>query len=186
MTFSEDGKAIGTDEELMNRVCQFEHDEAIADMKISVDSVDRMMSLYQRRHRLITAAGGLVVRDGKCLVIDRRGHLDLPKGKTEVGESPEETAVREVAEEVGLSGMKIEDHVAATYHTYNIGSETVVKRTDWFLMRLEDMGVEPVLQTEEDIVGSKWMSADEMKASEQSTYTSLRPIFGSLSEVLGA
>ena len=63
-----------------------------------------------------TSAGGLVVdRDGQVLRgaligrIDRRGRLlwSLPKGHVEEGETPEDTAVREVAEETGITGRVV-------------------------------------------------------------------------------
>ena len=61
-----------------------------------------------------TSAGGLVVADDgvhgpRAALIgrtDRRGRLlwSLPKGHIEAGETPEDTAVREVAEETGILG----------------------------------------------------------------------------------
>ncbi|WP_092602467.1 NUDIX hydrolase [Actinopolyspora xinjiangensis] len=61
-----------------------------------------------------TSAGGLVVDSGwdNAAVIgrsDRRGRLlwSLPKGHIETGETPEETAVREVSEETGIIGRVI-------------------------------------------------------------------------------
>jgi 8-oxo-dGTP pyrophosphatase MutT (NUDIX family) len=61
-----------------------------------------------------TSAGGLVVADDgvtgpRAALIgrtDRRGRLlwSLPKGHIEVGETPADTAVREVAEETGIIG----------------------------------------------------------------------------------
>src|SRR4051812_22114767 len=60
-----------------------------------------------------TSAGGLVV-DGAGMAaraaligrLDRRGRLrwSLPKGHVEVGETTEDAAVREVAEETGITG----------------------------------------------------------------------------------
>nr|WP_245694691.1 NUDIX hydrolase [Actinopolyspora mzabensis] len=61
-----------------------------------------------------TSAGGLVVDGGweNAAVIgrsDRRGRLlwSLPKGHIETGETPEETAAREVSEETGIIGRVI-------------------------------------------------------------------------------
>lgn len=63
-----------------------------------------------------TSAGGLVldrlgtgVRGALIGRLDRRGRLlwSLPKGHVEAGETEEDTAVREVAEETGISGRVI-------------------------------------------------------------------------------
>ncbi len=57
---------------------------------------------------VVRAAGGIVVRAGdsggwEVAVVHRPERLDwtLPKGKIEVGESPTQCAIREVAEETG-------------------------------------------------------------------------------------
>lgn len=66
-----------------------------------------------RRLRTVdeTSAGGLVVdaeRGSAALIgrLDRRGRLlwSLPKGHIESGETPEQAAIREVAEETGIAG----------------------------------------------------------------------------------
>ena len=55
------------------------------------------------------SAGGVVVRDGQCVVIvptrlaaNGAKVLALPKGHPEEGESPSEAALREVREEAGV------------------------------------------------------------------------------------
>ena len=52
----------------------------------------------------LRAAGGLVVRDGRVLVVHRPKYDDwaFPKGKLEDGETWEQAAVREVEEETSL------------------------------------------------------------------------------------
>ena len=50
--------------------------------------------------------GGVVVRDREVIVIVPRGRrrvLGLPKGGRNAGESPEQTAAREVREETGIT-----------------------------------------------------------------------------------
>jgi 8-oxo-dGTP pyrophosphatase MutT (NUDIX family) len=63
-----------------------------------------------------TSAGGLVVdgidTDAKAALIgrlDRRGRLrwSLPKGHVEAGETNEDAAIREVAEETGITGRVV-------------------------------------------------------------------------------
>ena len=51
------------------------------------------------------AAGALVIIDGKVLLFQRKGETgyDLPFGKRNPGETPEETAIREVREETGYT-----------------------------------------------------------------------------------
>ncbi|MEP6696672.1 MAG: NUDIX hydrolase [Pseudonocardiales bacterium] len=75
----------------------------------------------KRRHRSLrrveeTSAGGLVVQGtGEATLgvligrVDRRGRLlwSLPKGHIESGESAEQAAVREVAEETGITGRVV-------------------------------------------------------------------------------
>jgi 8-oxo-dGTP pyrophosphatase MutT (NUDIX family) len=61
----------------------------------------------QGSHRVVQAAGGLVVRDGLVLVVHRPRYDDwsLPKGKLDPGESLEECARREVWEETGFEAV---------------------------------------------------------------------------------
>jgi 8-oxo-dGTP diphosphatase len=61
--------------------------------------------------RTVRAAGGLVVRDGKVLLVHRPKYDDwsFPKGKCDDGESDESCALREVEEETGLRCELLEE-----------------------------------------------------------------------------
>jgi 8-oxo-dGTP pyrophosphatase MutT (NUDIX family) len=54
---------------------------------------------------VVRAAGGIIVRDGRVLLVHRPKYADwsFPKGKLEPDESWEAGALREVEEETGLS-----------------------------------------------------------------------------------
>src|SRR5215468_3875790 len=67
-------------------------------------SVRDMPSVRIPNIELVRAAGGIVERDGRMLLIHRPEYEDwsFPKGKLVDGESWEEGALREVEEETGL------------------------------------------------------------------------------------
>ena len=81
----------------------------------------------------IRASGGLVVRDGRVLVVHRPEYDDwtFPKGKAEPGESDEACAVREVEEETGLRCELGEE--LPTTHTPDTRGRP--KRVRWWRMR---------------------------------------------------
>jgi 8-oxo-dGTP diphosphatase len=74
----------------------------------------------------------VVLRDGCVLLVHRPRYDDwsLPKGKLDVGESWEEGALREVAEEAGLS-CKLGKEVGRTYYVDSQGRDKEVR---YFLM----------------------------------------------------
>ncbi|MBW6481397.1 MAG: NUDIX domain-containing protein, partial [Bacteroidales bacterium] len=77
---------------------------------ITITDADQktILEYFAEKLVLIEAGGGLVQNPaGEILFIFRRGKWDLPKGKPEKEESIEETAIREVEEETGISGLKI-------------------------------------------------------------------------------
>ena len=82
----------------------------------------------------IHAAGGVVVRDGKVLLVHRPRYNDwtFPKGKLDPGESFADAALREVQEETGLS-CTLERELPAT--RYEVGSRPKLVR--YWLMKPE-------------------------------------------------
>ena len=129
--------------------------------------------------KLQTAAGGLVKNtQGEILGIFRRGAWDMPKGKTEAGESIEETAVREVQEETGLNNLVVERFLGRTLHTFwsyhSKISKRILKESFWYEMRTTDDNLVP--QTEEDIELAEWISPED--------FVNRKPIYSNILDVL--
>jgi 8-oxo-dGTP pyrophosphatase MutT (NUDIX family) len=74
----------------------------------------------------LRAAGGVVVRDGRVLLVHRPKYDDwaFPKGKLEDGESWEEAALREVEEETGLR-CELGEYVGSTHYPMREGMKEV-------------------------------------------------------------
>ncbi|MFI6430179.1 NUDIX hydrolase [Rhodococcus oryzae] len=95
-----------------------------------------------------TSAGGLVVdgldgpRDEQCAALigrtDRRGRLlwSLPKGHIEQGETAEQTAMREVAEETGIQGTVLAELGSIDYWFVTEGRR-VHKTVHHYLLRFQ-------------------------------------------------
>jgi 8-oxo-dGTP pyrophosphatase MutT (NUDIX family) len=99
-------------------------------------STDR--SARERVHRdghvSETSFGGVVVRDGDVLVITPAGKrvTGLPKGGPNAGETPEETAVREVREETGVTA-RVRESLGDVRYWYRRGGRRVHKTVRFFL-----------------------------------------------------
>ena len=67
--------------------------------------------------------------------LDRRGRLrwSLPKGHVEAGETTEQAAVREVAEETGIDG-RITARLGSVDYTFTAEGRRIHKRVHHFLM----------------------------------------------------
>ncbi len=126
--------------------------------------------------RTITAAGGVILRKpntgNEILLIYRNGHWDLPKGKCELGESVENCARREVAEEVGIPEPSILRSLGTTQHEYEQSGEHYLKTTHWYLMETESDHFVP--QKEELIEEVAWVQLDQ--AIQQVGFENLRKV----------
>jgi 8-oxo-dGTP pyrophosphatase MutT (NUDIX family) len=129
----------------------------------------------------IEAAGGVVVKNRKILVIFRNEKWDLPKGKIHKDETPEKAALREVHEECGINGHSIILQLSPTFHIYkspykdNYG-QWILKKTYWFEMHYS--GSEKGRpQTEENITEVKWFSKSELDLVLLNTYENIKTVF---------
>jgi 8-oxo-dGTP pyrophosphatase MutT (NUDIX family) len=139
---------------------------------------DRLRTVHE------TSAGGLVIDgiDGPkdtqvaALIgrIDRRGRMlwSLPKGHIELGETAEQTAIREVAEETGIQGSVLAALGSIDYWFVTEGRR-VHKTVHHYLMRFlggelsdEDVEVTEVAWVPLKELPSRLAYADERKLAE--------------------
>lgn len=124
----------------------------------------------------IEAAGGIVQNDQHDLLfIERLGKWDLPKGKIDDGESPEEAALREIEEETGVGNLTLKKKVGETYHAYNAYGKHFLKTTHWFYATCAGT---PILtpQTEEHITDIAWIPTADIRKPVANTYASIKEI----------
>ena len=118
----------------------------------------------------VTAAGGVLLKQNKTvsspevLLIYRRGVWDLPKGKLEDDETIKECALREVAEEVGLSTLpEMGLFLTKTYHEYQYEGTRFGKETHWFTMSLRKAVATFYPEEKEGIERVTWCPLREAK-----------------------
>ena len=141
------------------------------------EDVKKLFKDFKSIYKTIKAAGGVVNNEkGETLMIFRRGHWDLPKGKIDEGEKKKAAAIREVQEETGLKEVALGDTIGKTYHTYKDHKKRrVLKLTYWYLMQTSDSQLIP--EAEEDIEEAVFV---ELKSFFQQP----RKIFGNILDVL--
>lgn len=111
-----------------------------------------------------TSAGGVVYRStdhGTEVIVSKHSGYHkwvLPKGLVEDGESLEQTALREVAEEVGVKA-EIESSLGEPEsYIYTLNGERIFKKVQYYLMKYTaDVAAGHDFEMEE----VKWVSIDE-------------------------
>ena len=129
-------------------------------------------------------AYGLIVRDEKIVLIKKvggpyNGKLDLPGGTIEWGETPEQTLIRELNEEVGIDVIKYELFDANSIIFEWIHKEELerghhlgifYKVLDYNNELLEDIKID---EKNDDSLGAKFYEINKLKKSELSDIANL-------------
>jgi 8-oxo-dGTP diphosphatase len=104
----------------------------------------------------VQAAGGLVARDGKVLLVHRPRYDDwsLPKGKLDDGESWEDAALREVHEETGVRA-RLRDELPPVHYTDNRGRPKTVR---YWVMEPVDV---PAFTPNDEVDELQWLAPEE-------------------------
>jgi 8-oxo-dGTP pyrophosphatase MutT (NUDIX family) len=107
------------------------------------------------------SAGGLVVRGATILLISTQQgrRWQLPKGHIEDGETSEQTAVREVREETGVTGRVVAALPEIEYWYVEKGNLRIHKRVDYFLLEYESG--DPADFDAREVSGAGWFGWDE-------------------------
>lgn len=137
--------------------------------------VESAFKSYFGRYKKIKAAGGIVRRKDKFLMIKRNGLWDIPKGKIEKGEERKEAAVREIEEECGIMGPVVEQFIKKTYHIFKYKGRDSIKTTFWYAMKYTGPK-QTFPQTAEGIKKAKWVSREELLAIRGKTYGSINDL----------
>jgi 8-oxo-dGTP pyrophosphatase MutT (NUDIX family) len=124
-----------------------------------------------RRTSTEFSAGGVVVRDEKCVVIvptrraaDGSKVLALPKGHPEDGESAADAALREVREEAGVQSRLVEK-LGDVRYWYTRDGRRIAKVVSFFL--LEYLSGE-VSDHDREVEDARWLALD--RATRELTY----------------
>lgn len=132
--------------------------------------------------KVIKAAGGVVIKGNKTLLMFRRGIWDLPKGKLDDGESSRQGAAREVQEETGVQ-VSVSERICTTWHTYTLNESRILKRTKWYLMSvIDDSRMTP--QADEDIEKLAWLDRRETQLALTNSFSSIRYVIDSVNKVV--
>ncbi len=105
-------------------------------------------------------AGGVIFRRDKeggieiLMFQDARGRWSIPKGHIEPGETAQQTAKREIGEEVGLSEVDVLGWLGKVHFRYRRVNQLVMMTTQVYLVRAK--GDTDALQKEEWMKDVKW------------------------------
>lgn len=141
-------------------------------MDVSIDDYEGVKGFLEEKFKIVKAAGGLVKKKDRFLMIYRMKKWDLPKGKKNGGEKFIQTAEREVEEECNIK-VEVGKKICTTWHTYTMNRNSMLKKTRWYLMDLvDDSKSRP--SYEEDIEELRWMNQKEVYHALENSYNSIR------------
>ena len=149
---------------------------------LSVVNYDTIKQYLRNKFKVAKAAGGLVRKKEKFLMIYRMKKWDLPKGKIERGEKNRKAAAREVEEECNVT-VKVDGKICTTWHTYTMNKRAMIKKTRWYIMDVvDDSKMRPALA--EDIEETRWMNRKEVYHALEHSYKSISYVFEQYYEMM--
>lgn len=179
--YHSDSKKI-TEKELHSVLAGMVNGNDSANFVLLTPAPGKILDNLKTEVAFIEAGGGLVRNEkGQYLFIFRHGKWDLPKGKLEPGERPEDGSIREVEEECGIIVRRLSEALEPTWHAYALEadppnvtrSKLALKKTYWYLMEAGDCSrMKP--QAEEGITEVRWFFPHEFAVIRENTYDLIR------------
>jgi len=144
-------------------------------LTLAAPSKKILANAIKEQYKIIEAAGGVVSKGDRILLIHRLGKWDFPKGKLDKNEKFKDAAVREVEEECNVK-VKLGEKICSTWHTYTQNRNRILKQTKWYAMTcLDDRFVKP--QAEEDIDQILWADPIQAESLVATSYRSIQFVF---------
>ncbi len=169
------GICIKNREELKTVTQRWLRQKQCRDVVVYGYSLPELIEDFKSLFVYVEAAGGVVRNgNGEILFIKRWDMWDLPKGKREKGETPEQTALREVKEETGIKSLKAVGKLAESFHIYYDQPPYYLKHSHWFAMETGQKELTP--QTEEEITEAVWLDEKACRKAFAETYRTLREV----------
>lgn len=158
----------------MSRVIRELTSTSLKEVRLIDKNPERLLKKFLKLLPNVVAGGGKVYNpQGHILFIYRNDKWDLPKGKAELHETIEETALREVAEETGVAGLEITKPLQTTYHIFKRHGKYKIKITYWFEMKTSFAG-KLVPQENEGITRVEWLNSEQSRLALENSYANIR------------
>lgn len=147
---------------------------SIQEVRLIHKNEDKLLKKFLKKLPNVIAGGGKVYnQNNEILFIYRNDKWDLPKGKAEGTETIEETSIREVTEETGVSGLKIVKQIDTTYHIFKRNGKHKIKITYWFEMKTKYKG-KLIAQEKEGITKVDWLDDNQAKEALNNSYANIK------------
>lgn len=162
------------------RISEVKKLKKLESLNFCVQDLETAEDYIKDNFKIVKAAGGLVVKGDKVLMIYRLKRWDLPKGKLKKNEDPIKGAKREVEEECNIK-VEVKEKIGVTWHTYTTKGKKILKKTLWYeMLCLDDVNMKP--QLKEFIEEVKWMEKKDVKRVIKASYKSLEQVFNKYSK----